>query len=163
MQNGSEQPLDIGNQQIPPEMGTYLKWGGVIVGLVVLFAALSFFRSIYTDLLWFDSLGFRSVFTKILVTRAVLFTIGALAFAAVLGVSLIIAGRSSKGPITLPLPPEAIAFLRRLVIGVSVAATILLGLIFGGVMASRWELFLRFNNGVSFNQLEPVFNRDVSY
>ncbi|MCH8062981.1 MAG: UPF0182 family protein, partial [Chloroflexi bacterium] len=163
IQNGSEQPLEFGNQQIPPEMGTYLKWGGVIFGLVVLFAALSFFRSIYTDLLWFDGLGFRSVFTKILLTRAVLFAIGAVAFASLMGLSLIIAGRSSKGPITLPLPPEAIVFLRRLVLGVSVAAALLLGLIFGGVMASRWELFLRYKNAVSFDQLEPVFNLDISF
>ena len=163
IQNGSELPLDFGNQQIPPQMGTYIKWGGVIVGLVVLFAAASFFRSIYTDLLWFDSLGFRSVFTKILVTRAILFTIGAVVFAVLLGISLIVANRSSAGPITLPLPPEAIVFLRRLVLGVSVAATLLLGLIFGGVMASRWELFLRFNNAVSFDQIEPVFNLDISF
>ena len=163
IQNGSERPLDFGNQQIPPEMGKYLKWGGVIVGLIVLFSALSFFRSIYTDLLWFDSLGFRGVFTKILLTRAVLFAIGAVAFSSVMGLSLIIAGRSSAGPITLPLPPEAIVFLRRLVLGVSIAAALLLGLIFGGVMASRWELFLRYSNAVSFDQLEPVFNRDISF
>ena len=163
IQNGSEQTLDFGNQQIPPEMGKYLKWGGVIVGLIVLFSALSFFRSIYTDLLWFDSLGFRGVFTKILLTRAVLFAIGAVAFSSVMGLSLIIAGRSSAGPITLPLPPEAIVFLRRLVLGVSIAAALLLGLIFGGVMASRWELFLRYSNAVSFDQLEPVFNRDISF
>ena len=163
IQNGSEQTLDFGNQQIPPDMGKYLKWGGVIVGLIVLFSALSFFRSIYTDLLWFDSLGFRGVFTKILLTRAVLFAIGAVAFSSVMGLSLIIAGRSSAGPITLPLPPEAIVFLRRLVLGVSIAAALLLGLIFGGVMASRWELFLRYSNAVSFDQLEPVFNRDISF
>ena len=163
IQNGSEPPLDFGNQRIPPQMGTYLKWGGVIVGLILLFAALSFFRSIYTDLLWFDSLGFRAVFIKILTTRAILFAIGALVFSSLLGLSLMIAGKSSAGPITLPLPPEAIVFLRRLVIGVSVAATLLIGLIFGGVLASRWELFLRYTNGVSFNQSEPVFNLDISF
>ena len=122
LQNGSEQPLDFGNQQIPPQMGTYLKWGGVIVGLVVLFAALSFFRSIYTDLLWFDSLGFRGVFTKILVTRAVLFAVGAVLFSSLLGLSLIIAGRSSAGPITLQLQPEAIEQAGLAGVGLSNAA-----------------------------------------
>ena len=57
----------------PPTMSpSFLKWAAVIIGLIVLFGVLSFGRGVYTDLLWFDNLGFRSIFVKVTVTRITL-------------------------------------------------------------------------------------------
>ena len=50
---GPDVPLDFGGQQVPPNLGPILKWGGVIVALILLFALLSFLRTFYTDWLWF--------------------------------------------------------------------------------------------------------------
>ncbi len=44
-------PLDFGGQQVPANLGPIIKWAGAILGLILLFALLSFLRSIYTDLL----------------------------------------------------------------------------------------------------------------
>ena len=85
---GPDEPLDFGAQQVPPNLGPILKWGGVIVALILLFALLTFLRSFYTDWLWFGALGFKSVFVKILVTRIVMFLVGALTFAALLSASV---------------------------------------------------------------------------
>ena len=142
---------------------SYLKWGAVIIGLIVLFGFLSFGRGIYTDLLWYDGLGFRSIFLKVTVTRIALFAMGWVFSAVILAVSLRIAHANSVGPINLPVPPELIPTLRRAVVWGSVAAIVILGLIFGSVLASRWELFLKFTNSVPFGQLDPVYGRDLGF
>ena len=78
--NGGERepPLDL-LAATPGDIRPFLKWAAIIVGLVVLFGLVSFGRSVYTDLLWFDSLGLRSIFLKVTVTRIALFAIGTVA------------------------------------------------------------------------------------
>ena len=66
-----EPPLDL-LAATPGDIRPFLKWAAIIVGLVVLFGLVSFGRSVYTDLLWFDSLGLRSIFLKVTVTRIAL-------------------------------------------------------------------------------------------
>ena len=159
----SDSPIDFSGQQVPPQMGTILKWGGVVVGLILLFVVLSFLRGIYTDLLWFGHLGFRGVFVKILVARLLLFVIGAMIFAVLLATSLYFANRLSTGSINLPLPPEVVDLLRKAILWGSVAAVLILSVIFGTVVAQRWEIFLRFANAVPFGQTDPVFGREMSF
>ena len=160
---GPDEPLDFGAQQVPPNLGPILKWGGVIVALILLFALLTFLRSFYTDWLWFGALGFKSVFVKILVTRIVMFLVGALTFAALLSASVYFAHRYSSGIVALPLPPEAIELLGKLVVWGSVLVIVVLSVIFGSIFATRWEMFLRFSNSVPFGTTDPVFGRDIGF
>ena len=105
--NGGERepPLDL-LAATPGDIRPFLKWAAIIVGVVVLFGLASFGRTVYTDLLWFDSLGLRSIFVKVTVTRIALFAIGTAVAAVVIGVSLWLAHRHSAGEITLPVPSE---------------------------------------------------------
>ena len=153
----------LGGQQLPPQTGLIIKWGAVILGVILLFVLLSFLRSIYTDLLWFGQLGFKGVYVKVLVTRVVLFIIGAALFAALFAPSLYFANRLSTGPVVQPLPPEAVELLRKLVVWGAVAAAVVFSVIFGTILASHWETFLLFTNAVSFGQTDPVFNKDISF
>ena len=162
-QQEPDPPIVLGGQQVPRNLGTLVKWGAVILGLILLFALLSFLRSVYTDLLWYDGLGFKSVFVKILTTRIAMFVIGAVVFGLLLSASLYFAHRLSRGPVTLPLPPEAVDLLRKLVVWGSGATVVTLSLIFGSVFASRWETFLRFSNAVPFGALDPVYDKDISF
>ncbi|MCH8062429.1 MAG: UPF0182 family protein [Chloroflexi bacterium] len=136
-ERGNGSPLDFGGQQVPKQLGTIIKWGAVIVALILLFALLSFARSVYTDWLWYDALGFKGVFIKILFTRIVLLVVGGLVFGTLLSVSLYFANRMSSGPVTLPLPPEMVDFLRRLVFWGSAATVVAMSLIFGAILASQ--------------------------
>ena len=113
--NGGDSPLEptIGPLTMSPSI---LKWGAVIIGLIVVFGIVSFGRGIYTDLLWFDSLGFRSIFLTVTVTRLALFAIGALTTAVILGVSLRLAHLHSAGEVNLPIPEEVVPTLRRAVL-----------------------------------------------
>ena len=157
-----EPPLDL-LAATPSDIRPFLKWAAIIVGLVVLFGLVSFGRSVYTDLLWFDSLGLRSIFLKVTVTRIALFAIGTVVAAVALGVSLWLAHRHSAGEITLPVPEEVLNVLRRSVTLGSIAAVLVLSLILGSVLAARWELFLRFTNSVPFSQNDPVFGLDLGF
>ena len=164
LQQENDTPLDyLSGQQLPPQTGLIIKIGAAIVGLILLFVFLSFLRSIYTDLLWFDQLGFRGVYVKVLVTRVLLFIIGAALFGALFAPGLYFAYRLSTGPVVQPLPSEAVAFLRKLIVWGGVVAVILFSVIFGAILASHWETFLRFTNAVSFGQTDPVFNKDISF
>ena len=167
MASDSEQnlgsPIDFSGPQMPTRLAPFVKWGAVLVGLILLFVLLSFLRSVYTDLLWYDALGLKSVYVKILLTRVVMFVIGAAVLVAVLSISLYICNRVSRGPVNLPLPPETLELLRKLTFWGTVAVVAVIAIIFGAIFASRWETFLRLANAVQFGELDPVFNKDISF
>ena len=154
------EPVQFERAQVP---GSTLKWAGVIIGLLVLFGIFSFGRGVYTDLLWFETLDFRSVFVKVTVTRITLFAIGTVSTAIALSASLWVAHRYSAGEVNLPLPDEMGESLKRAVVWGAVVIVIVLSLIFGSVLAARWELFLRFTNSVPFGQVDPVYGRDLGF
>ena len=162
-ERNGDPPLDILGGGVPTNYRPMLKWGGVIVVLIVLFAGVSFLRGIYTDLLWFDSLGVRSVYSKVIVTRILAFVVGTAVVAVGLAVSLWFAYRYSRGAVELPVPPDVADLVRKGTVWGPVAVIVVLSLIFGAVFASRWELFLRFVNSVTFDQVDPVFGRDISF
>ncbi len=147
----------------PRAPGSSFKWGAIIIGLIVIFGLLSFGRGIYTDLIWYESLDLRSIFVKVAVTRIALFAIGFGIAAVILSASFWVAYARTKGSVTLPLPEDVTSFLSRALVWGAVIAVILLGLIFGSVVSSQWELFLRFTNAASFGQTEPVYGQDLGF
>ena len=149
--------------QFPPRLGGLSKWAVALIGLLILFFILSWLKSIYTDMLWFGELGFRSVYVKILVTRIVLFFAGAIIFGTMLAVSIYVANRLSSGPETPSLTDEAIVFLWRTVFWGTILAAGVISLIFGVIAAGRWEIFLRFGNSNSFDLPDPVYGMDLSF
>ena len=150
-------------EAMPRPSGSSFRWGAVIIGLIVLFGIFSFTRGIYTDLLWYEALDLRSIFIKVAVTRIALFGIGAVIAAIVLSVSFRFAYVHTRGSVTLPLPEDVTGFLSRIVVWGSIIAVLLLSLIFGSVLSSQWELFLRFTNAASFGQTDPVYGQDLSF
>ena len=154
---------DITEQQLPTNIGGMVKWGLVVLGLILIFVLLNLLKSVYTDLLWFGELGFRSVYTKILVTRILLCIVGALVIAPFLGGSLYFANRFSKGDEVPSMPPEAYELVKKLVLWGTVAAVIILSVIFGVIAAGQWETFLRFANSTPFGLTDPVYGKDVSF
>ena len=160
-QQQPEFPLDIG--ALPAQIGGRLKWGVLIVALVLAFLLLSFLRSVYTDLLWFDQFGFKSVYLKVLLTRSALFVVGAAVFGVPAAVALYFANKVSQGPEELPLPQATRDFLRGLIFWGTIAVGVGLSAIFGAILAGQWEVFLRFGSAVSFDTPDPVYGKDVSF
>ena len=69
------------------QIATLVKWIVLAVAIIVLISLFVFGRSIFTDWLWFDNLGYRGIFVKVLTTRITLFLIGAAAMAVLSGIS----------------------------------------------------------------------------
>ena len=88
------------------------RWLSVLTGLVMLAALLWWARGVYTDLLWFDLLGFRAVYVRILLFKTSLFAAGCLVSGAVLFLNLRWAWAIASGASTLDLPPHFLRLLR---------------------------------------------------
>ena len=143
--------------------GNRYKWLLLAAALVSSLVILSILRGLYTDLVWFGELSYSSVYMKILTTKIVLFIIGFSIFAVVCGASLYIAFRWSTGEYVVAVPLQIKNFLSKAFIIASLGIIILLGLLFGSSFASKWELFLKAANSVSFQTSDPVFNKDISF
>ena len=133
------------------------------VGLLFAFLLLWWLRTVYTDLLWYDELGYRSVFTKILVMKLWLFVSGTVVTAAALVVNFYFVFRFSRGPSTLPVNDETMRLLRALLVAAVVITVLTAAPVFGSAAANRWETFLLFLNKVSFGVPDAEFGQDLSF
>jgi uncharacterized membrane protein (UPF0182 family) len=120
-------------------------------------------RGIYTEWLWFDSLGFSSVYTTILTTKVWLFFAGALVFLGLLLANLFLVRWLSPSSGGGNLIGQGLLFVRRAVDMVILAVVAFISLIFGLVTSSQWEMVLRFTHAADFNVVEPILERDVAF
>ncbi|HUP72181.1 MAG TPA: UPF0182 family protein [Acidimicrobiales bacterium] len=136
----------------------------------LLFVALFSARGVagvYTDYLWFDSLGFSSVMTGILGTKITLALGFAALFAAMLGINLVLARRLA--PESRPAGPEEEALagvhavMDRRPVAVWAAIAVVSSLLVGAVAAGHWNDWLLFRNHVPFGVDDPLFDRDVGF
>ncbi len=161
--NGGSAPPPGSIGAVPPAVFRVIRWallGLVAIGVIVL---LNVIKTVYTDWLWFDHLGYRSVYTTVLSARIWLFFAGAVTFAALLGVNLYLAHRFSRGESILPLPRD-IRQLLQVGMSLGVGTTVFLSsLIFGLVVSNRWDTFLKLINATPFGESDPLFAKDISF
>ncbi|SVA68917.1 uncharacterized protein METZ01_LOCUS121771, partial [marine metagenome] len=163
MTSGSFPPFNFENVSLPERLSGRMKWVAAAAVVVILLIVLSLLKGIYADWLWFGELGYRGVFVKVILTRAILFAVGFSTVAIFVGASLFTAHRASFGPVSVSVPDSAVSLLRKAVLIVAVLAVIVLGVIFGSIFSSKWELFLRFTNAASFGLKDPMFEKDISF
>ena len=135
----------------------------IAVGLLSALLVLWWLRTVYTDLLWYGELGYREVFTKILVIKLWLFIGGTVVTAAALIVNFYFTFRFSKGPSTLPVTDETMRLLRALLVAAVIITVLTAAPVFGSAAAGRWEVFLLFLNKVSFGVPDAEFGQDLSF
>lgn len=161
--NGGDGDSTVELYQFFGQISTLAKWIVYAFVAIVIFSLFVFGRSVYTDWLWFDNLGYRGIFVKVLTTRITLFIAGAITMAVLSGVSIFVANRISRGSISLPLPDDLLAFMSRALTSISAGVVAILAIVFGTLMAARWEIFLRFSNAAPFGKVEPVFGQDAGF
>ena len=140
---------------------------GTAVVLVVAFFLISVFTGLWTDRLWFRSVDFSSVFTKVLGTRAMLFVIFGLVMGAFVALNMVLAYRfrplfrpASLEQANLDRYREAVDPIRLwLVIG----ASGLLGLFAGASGAGQWRTFLLWRHQVPFGSTDAYFKKDIGF
>jgi uncharacterized membrane protein (UPF0182 family) len=139
----------------------------VIVTLIVLIIAAVVYVRVYTDYLWFQSVGYTTVFSRTLITKILLFFLFGGVMAAVVGANIVIAHRLR--PPFRPHSPEQQQLemlaqaLHRLRGWLLAGVLILVGAIAGAAAAGRWRTWLLWRNGQHFGIDDPQFHKDVSY
>ncbi|HET9898172.1 MAG TPA: UPF0182 family protein, partial [Streptosporangiaceae bacterium] len=147
------------------------RWPRFVIPIVIIIVAaailISVTAGIWTDYLWYSSIGKTRVFATTYSTKWLLFVITAIFMMAVIGANIVIAYRSR--PEEPPTGPEhqgveayrqAIDPHRR---GVAIVLLGLTGLISGLTAASNWQTWLLFINRVPFRLKDPQFHLDVSF
>lgn len=136
----------------------------IIVAAAILISVVA---GIWTDYLWFSSVGQTRVFATTYSTKWLLFLITAVLMMAIIGFNLVLAYRMR--PEEPPTGPQhqgveayrqAIDPHRR---GVIMVLLGLIGLISGLAAASNWQTWLLFINRVSFGAKDPQFGLDLSF
>jgi uncharacterized membrane protein (UPF0182 family) len=133
----------------------------VIAVLVIAFFVVS---NLYTDVLWFDQLGYLNVLTTQWAASVVMFLIGFVGMALPVWASIEIAFRSrpvyAKLNSQLDRYQQVIEPLRRLAM---FGIPVVLG-IFGGVSAAtHWPVVLQWLNRTPFGETDPQFGLDISF
>ena len=136
----------------------------ILTALAVLLVSLSGF---YVDYLWFRSVEYSEVWTKLLTTRAALFLIFGFVTSLLIVANIIIAYK--RRPIYVPLTIEADnleryraqiePIKRAAIIGISLAI-----FYFAGTAGARfWEGWMLYRNATPFGVNDPQFGRDISF
>ncbi|MGL5856890.1 MAG: UPF0182 family protein [Angustibacter sp.] len=132
-----------------------------VVGLVIVASR------VWTDVLWFQSVGFASVWTGTLAARALLFVVAAVVVGVAVAVSLSLGYRMR--PVYAPVSPEQASLdryraqvepLRRVA---TIVLPVVVGLIAGGAASSRWRVYLLWQHRSSFGVQDPQFGLDVGF
>ncbi|MEZ0076703.1 UPF0182 family protein [Planotetraspora sp. GP83] len=140
----------------------------VTIAVVTVVVLLLIFAGIFTDYLWYDSVDFSSVFSKMLVTQVLLFLVGALLMVGIVGGNMVLAHRMRPmfGPGMFGGPQGADRYRvavdphRRLVFLIGMG---ILALFTGSSVAGQWKTWLLFANATPFGQKDPQFGIDVSF
>ena len=139
----------------------------VLVVLFVVLGALAQIVPIYTDLLWFEEVGYSQVFYTTLSTRGALFGGVALVVALFLWANLTFAARTAPPDVLweledqLGLPGRVVIepLIRRFL-----PAVLALISFASGMRASvHWDLVLGYLNRTPFRLSDPVFGRDLEF
>ncbi|TGD84199.1 UPF0182 family protein [Mycolicibacterium sp. CH28] len=140
---------------------------GVALAVVVLLLVGPRLIDAYVDWLWFGELGYRSVFSTVLVTRLVVFLAAGLVVGSIVFAGLALAYRTR--PVFVPTvgPNDPVARYRTAVMarlrlfGIGVPAVI--GLLSGVVAQSYWARVQLFLHGSNFGVTDPQFGKDLGF
>ncbi|MEE8352825.1 MAG: UPF0182 family protein [Dehalococcoidales bacterium] len=137
----------------------------LIIGgsIILLFILANVAKSFFTDWLWFQDLGYQTVFTRTLGTKVLMFLLSAVAFAALFLGNVVLATRLSPGTEGRTLPWAVVSQLQRLSRWSVIGGTIFVSLIFGAVMVDGWIVTLKFFNAQPFGVTDPLFSKDISF
>jgi len=163
--NGGDDPNNDGRPPRPPQQPINPFWQSRFFWLVavgfILIGSLNWITTAYTDWLWFSEQNYQNVWLKqwaIELAAFIVFFVVAAIF--LLGNWLMARKRAiaQATPYTLNLLKEISGLKWLFVLG-----GLFLAFMFASGGASQWETFLRYVNRVPFGEVDPVFNRDISF
>lgn len=138
-------------------------FSGILLGLVVLIlVGGSIFLRILAEWLWFESLGFLSVFQTMLFTQVWLFAGAFVVFSALAVANFLVVWRLAPAGQSVLIQGRYYN-VRRYVFWVVVVWVLLFAILFGWLASREWETFLRYEAATPFGVLDPLFGEDVGF
>src|SRR5438309_2299785 len=156
-------PFDAGREIRLPQIPRRF-WGGVALFLlaILVFIAASPIVSFITELQWYDSLGYRDVYTTRLVLGWSLFAVGFLRSFAYLLVNVAIALRARSGA-----APRAVGIRRTVFRGpagwISLATAAIISVILGAGAFSQWQALALYLHATPTGTTDPVLGQAISF
>ena len=140
---------------------------GFVVVLIVLLVSLRSLAGLYTDSLWFSSVGYHNVFSTLLVIKLGLFGVFGAIFFAVLWVNLVVCDRIAGHDIVLAQEDELVRryqqYVRPYAGRIYVALAFVLALIGASGTIGQWNNWILFRHGGNFGVTDPQFHKDVGF
>ncbi len=158
-------PEDRDEKSVPPaKLGrTATRVFLALAGVLILFIVINIAKGLYTEWLWFNSLGYGSVYATILKTKVLVFFSAAIIFGILFLGNLVLATRLAPESRANIWPWAIVRRLQQVSKLSIIVGTALLSLIFGLVAQGNWEVVLRFFNGQPFGIADPVFHREIGF
>ena len=138
-----------------------------IIVMALLLIGFSLFAGIWTDKLWFGSLGYGEVFTTLVWTKIGMFLVFGAVMALAVGGNLWIAYRlrpvfraTTPDQANLDRYREVITPIRRILV---IAVSLVFALFAGGSASGKWRIFLLWEHRQSFGKTDPYFHKDIGF
>ncbi|HYQ64159.1 UPF0182 family protein [Actinophytocola sp.] len=154
----------IGMPKLSRRAKILLSIAGVLILVLIVGARL---LDTYVDWLWFGEVGYRSVFSTVIVTRIILFFALGLLVGGLLAVSLGIAYRSR--PVFVPVSgtDDPLARYRSTIVQrvrlFGIGIPVVVGAIAGAAGQGDWQPVQLMLNAVPFGQTDPEFGKDIGF
>ena len=140
---------------------------GLAIVLVVLLISLRSLAGIYTDSLWFSSVGYHNVFSTLLAIKLGLFGVFGAIFFAVLWVNLVVCDRIAGHDIVLAQEDELVRryqhYVRPYAGRIYVALAFVIALIGASGTIGQWNNWILFRHGGNFGITDPQFGKDIGF
>ncbi|MSS73211.1 MAG: UPF0182 family protein [Candidatus Latescibacteria bacterium] len=150
-----------------PNRSVFWMFLGTVAVLVLIFLRVGI--DIYTDWLWFLSLGYGSVYGTLLKAKSSIFLTFWVLFVLIAGANVGIARhfgrrtrRTSLGVVIIDAFPGILWRLKHPWAGWA-AAILALGALMGLISVQMWLPWLRYGYPVAFGVADPLFGQDVGY
>ncbi|MEA2085949.1 MAG: UPF0182 family protein [Chloroflexota bacterium] len=158
-------PEDRGRGPVPPARRGWMTTRVILIvaAVIALLIFLNIFKGFYTEWLWFNSLGYGSVYATILKTKVLVFFSAAIIFCTLFLGNLVLATRLAPKTEAGFWPWTIVRQLQPMLRLNVILGTALLSLIFGLVAQGNWEVVLRFFNAQPFGITDPVFHREIGF
>jgi len=138
-----------------------------LVVMAFLLIGFSLFAGIWTDKLWFGSVGYGGVFSTLIWTKIGLFVVFGALMGLAVGGNLWIAYRlrpafraNSPEQASLDRYREVITPIRRTLL---ISVSVVFALFSGGSATGKWRTFLLWENRQSFGKTDAYFHKDIGF
>jgi uncharacterized membrane protein (UPF0182 family) len=142
-------------------------WIVAAVVVVVLLASLKSLATVYTDSLWFSSVGLHSIWSTLLADKVGLFASFGAVFFVALWVNLVVCDHLGAQTVSLEPEDELVRRYQRAIRPYAgrlhVALAVVCALIAASSAVGQWNNWILFTHGVPFGRVDPQFHWDIGF